>query len=141
MIFSLKRNKSTKGKKNMMTIKIKVIGNRNPRKLDELKYYATTVSRGDTDLEMLSELVSDQTSMTKADCYGVLIALEHNIIQELKNGNIVRLGSLGSYQISVSSDGTLHKKDFKAKNIKKARILFRPGKGLKNMLKYLKYEF
>jgi len=124
-----------------MAIKIKVIGNRNPRKLDKLKYYATTVSRGDTDLEMLSELVSDQTSMTKADCYGVLIALEHNIINELKNGNIVRLGSLGSYQVSVSSDGAPNKKDFKIKNIKKARILFRPGKKLKNMLKYLKYEF
>ncbi len=124
-----------------MTIKVKVIGNRNPRKLDELKYYATTVSRGDTDLEMLSELVSDQTSMSKADCYGVLIALEHNIINELKDGRIVRLGGLGSYQISVSSVGTLNKKDFKIKNIRKARILFRPGKGLKNMLKFLKYGF
>lgn len=124
-----------------MAIKVKVIGNRNPRKLDELKYYATTVSRGDTDLEMLSELVSDQTSMSKADCYGVLIALEHNIINELKDGRIVRLGSLGSYQISVSSIGTWNKKDFKTKNIKKARILFRPGKGLKNMLMKLKYVF
>ena len=54
-----------------MPLKIKIIGNRTPGKSEELKYRAVSVARGTTDLDELAEMVSDQTSMTKADCYGV----------------------------------------------------------------------
>ena len=85
-------------------------------------------------------MVSDQTSMTKADCYGVLIALEYNIINELRDGRIVQLGNIGSFQISVSSYTTDTKKEFRSSNIKSAKILYRPGKGFKKMLKSLSFK-
>ena len=98
-------------------------------KKEELKYRAVSVARGTTDLDTLAEMVSDQTSMTKADCYGVLIALEYNIINELKDGRIVQLGNIGNFQVSVSSRTTDTKKEFRSSNIKSAKILYRPGKG------------
>ena len=123
-----------------MTLKIKVIANQTPGKSEEIKYRAVSVSRGATDLDTLAELVSDQTSMTKADCYGVLIALEYNIINELRDGRIVRLGNIGSFQVSVSSNTTNTKKEFKSSNIKSAKIIYRPGKGFKRMLKNLSFK-
>lgn len=123
-----------------MTLKIKVIANRTPGKTEELKYRAVSISRGYTDLDTLAEMVSDQTSMTKADCYGVLIALEYNIIHELQDGRIVQLGNIGSFQVSVSSNTTNTKKEFRSSNIKSAKIIYRPGKGFKYMLKNLSFK-
>lgn len=123
-----------------MSIKIKVIANRTPGKSEELKYRAVSISRGYSDLDTLAEMVSDQTSMTKADCYGVLIALEYNIINELRDGRIVRLGGIGHFQVSVSSKTTNKKKEFRSSNIKSAKIIYRPGKGFKQMLKNLSFK-
>jgi len=123
-----------------MSLKIKIIANRTPGKKEELKYHAVSIVSGRTDLDTLAELVSDQTSMTKADCYGVLIALEHNIINELEDGRIVQLGNIGSFQISVSSHPTDTKKEFRSSNIKSAKILYRPGKDFKKMLKSLSFR-
>lgn len=70
----------------------------------------------------------------------VLRSLEHNIINELKQGRIVRLGSLGNFQVSLSSDGKALADEVSALDIVKNRINFRPGKKLRQMLQQISYQ-
>ena len=124
-----------------MSIKFKTIEKVNPRDLTApKKHYASVVAEGSTDLEDLAELVATQCTVSPADCYAVLIALESNIIRELKNGRIVHLGKLGSYRISVSSEGKDTSDEVVRTSIKKAKVLFSPGLGFREMLKNLNYK-
>ena len=70
----------------------------------------------------------------------VLIALEDVAAEALSNGEIVRLGELGSLQVSISSEGVEAKDDYNDTYIKKGKILFRSGETLANMLATLKYQ-
>jgi len=124
-----------------MSIKFKSIERVNPRDLAApRKHYAQAIAEGSTGLKELAEIVATQCTVSPADCYAVLIALEGNIIRELKNGRIVNLGELGSYRISLSAEGVETAEEVVQSNIKKAKVLFRPGKGFRNMLRNLEYK-
>jgi predicted histone-like DNA-binding protein len=70
----------------------------------------------------------------------VLRSLEHNIINELNQGRIVRLGSLGNFQVGISSEGKATPEEVSALDIRKNRILFRPGKKMRQLLKTVTYQ-
>jgi predicted histone-like DNA-binding protein len=124
-----------------MSVKFKSVQRINPQDVTaQKKFYARAIADGVTDLDELSKLVASQCTVNKADCYAVLLALEANIVRELENGRIVRLGELGSYQLGISAQGMLTDDEVNANTIKKARINFRPGDGLKAMLKTLVYK-
>ena len=124
-----------------MAVKIKTVSKRNPRDLvAPVKFYAQAVADGSVDLNDLAEIIATQCTVSKADCYAVLIALEGNIIRELKKGRIIRLGELGSFQIGISSEPSINLEEVSATSVKKARINFRPGFGLRSMLKNLVYK-
>lgn len=118
-----------------MAIKFKVLPRKNPQdQLAPEKFYAAAVADGNVDLDRLAELISYQCTVTETDCYAVLMALEHNIIGELKQGRIVKLGRLGNFQVGISSTGSDTAAEVSATAIKKSRILFRPGKKMRMML-------
>ena len=68
------------------------------------------------------------------------MALEDVITDALKGGEIVRLGDLGTLQISISSKGAVTEEEYDASLIKKARINFRPGLALAGILTGLTYK-
>ena len=70
----------------------------------------------------------------------VLTALEENIITDLEDGVIVHMGDLGTLRVSISSGGRDTSDEVTSQDVKKARLLFRPGKGLSHMLKTLEYK-
>ena len=70
----------------------------------------------------------------------MLLSLEHNIIGELGQGRIVRLGSLGNFQVGKSSEGKEKDTEVSSSAITKTRIRFRPGKKLRSMLNDLSYK-
>ena len=124
-----------------MSVKFKSLKRRNPRDLTAPeKFYAATIADGETDLDKLAELISYQCTVTEADCYAVLMSLEHNIVTELGEGRIVKLGRLGNFQVSVSSEGKATAAEVNSSVITKNRILFRPGKKLRNLLATLTYS-
>lgn len=124
-----------------MSVKFKVLPRRNPRDLEAPnKFYAAAVADGEVDLEALAEMIAYQCTVTDSDCYAVLTALEHNIINELKQGRIIKLGRLGNFQVSLSSDGKDFSEDVNASSIRKNRVLFRPGKRLRSMLRDVSYR-
>jgi hypothetical protein len=57
----------------------------------------------------------------------------------LEDGQIVRLGDLGSLRVSLSSEGHVKEEDVNAASIKGAKTIFTPGLQIKEMLSTLKY--
>jgi len=104
------------------------------------KYYGHVQANGDVSIREMSERIQATCTVTKADVYAVLVAMEDVIIEALKGGEIVRLGDLGSFQIGISSKGALTEEDYDTSLIKKARINFRPGTALAGVLSSLTYQ-
>ena len=104
------------------------------------KYYGHVQARGDVSLREMSERIQQTCTVHKSDVYAVLVALEDVITDALKGGEIVRLGDLGTFQIGISSKGALTEEDYDESLIKKARINFRPGSVLSNILGNLSYK-
>jgi predicted histone-like DNA-binding protein len=124
-----------------MPIKFKTQSRKNPQDMTAPeKYYAAAVADGNVDLDRLAELISYQCTVTETDCYAVLLALEHNIIGELGQGRIVKLGRLGNFQVGISSKGSDTAEEVSATAITKSRILFRPGKKLRTMLNSVSFK-
>lgn len=124
-----------------MAIKFKTQSRRNPQDLTAPdKFYAAAIGNGETDMEALASMISYQSTLTDTDCFAVLRSLEHNIINELNQGRIVKLGSLGNFQVSLSSDGKATPEEVTAVDVKKSRIIFRPGKKLRALLKTVSYQ-
>lgn len=124
-----------------MAIKYKVLPRKNPQDaMAPEKFYAAAIADGDVDFDRLAELISYQCTVTASDCYAVLLSLEHNIIGELGQGRIVKLGRLGNFQVGISSEGKDTAADVSSSAIKKSRILFRPGKKLRTMLNDLSFR-
>ena len=124
-----------------MAVKYKVLPRKNPQDaMAPEKFYAAAIADGDVDLDRLAELISYQCTVTASDCYAVLLSLEHNIIGELGQGRIVKLGRLGNFQVGISSIGKDTESEVSANAITKSRILFRPGKKLRTMLNDLSFR-
>ncbi|WP_462356429.1 HU family DNA-binding protein [Phocaeicola coprocola] len=70
----------------------------------------------------------------------MLVALEEEVCRGLCNGEIVRLGELGSLQVGVKSEGVRLEADFHESMINKIWVRFRPGMVLKGMLDGAAFE-
>lgn len=124
-----------------MSIKFKTIPRKNPQDLLATpKYYAAVTPNGSVDFESLAEMISEQCTVTDTDCLAVLNVLEKNIVRELKEGRIVRLGKLGNFQVGLSSEGFATEKEVTAAAVKKSRILFRPAKKMRDLLQNLSFQ-
>ena len=125
-----------------MAIKYNVSEKMNPLKPAEpKKWYANAKSAGDFTFRKLSkEIAEGSTTVSDTDVLAVLSDLTKILKRHLENGEIVRFGDFGSFQISIGSTGADSKEKFHASMIKNQKVMFRPGIDLKEMLKNLKYE-
>ena len=118
-----------------------VVPRKNPHKSGEApKFYAQAQARGEANLRTMAEEIEKMCTLTYADVAAVLIALETTICKCLANGEIVRLGELGSMRLSLKSSGAAVADEFLPSLIKRSRILFRPGASLHLMMKSLSFE-
>ena len=118
-----------------------VVPRYNPREKNAPpKYYAQAQASGDVSLREMSQRIQSTCTVTKADVYAVLIAMEDVITEALKSGEIVRLGELCTLQVSLSGKGALTEEDYDVSLIKKSRINFRPGLVLTNALAKLNFS-
>ncbi|MBP6181903.1 HU family DNA-binding protein [Flavobacterium sp.] len=121
-----------------MAIPFSPSGKTNPNIVSApMRYYPRASNSGEIDLDELAEQVSFSCTATPADCYAVILSLVDVVSSSLENGKIVRLGHLGSFQISIKGVGSDTPEAVKAQNVKSASILFRPGRKLKKMLSQL----
>ena len=125
-----------------MAVNYVIIARGNPLKPTEpKKFYAQAVSSGELTFRKLSkEIAEGSTTVSDTDVLAVLNDLIKILRRHLENGKIVRFGDFGSFQITISSDGVEDEKKFNSSKIKSAKVTFRPGIDLKEMLNNLKYE-
>jgi predicted histone-like DNA-binding protein len=125
-----------------MTIKYNVIEKGQPGVAGggEKKFYASTLTNGEMTLTKLTKNIEKISTVSGADIRAVVYAMVDVMKDALADGQIVRLGDLGSLRISLSSHPEETAEDVNANSIKSAKTIFTPGKELKEMLKILEYE-
>lgn len=103
------------------------------------KWYAQARSAGDITLKALSKEIAQRSTVSSADTLAVLDSLTAVLCERLAEGQIVRFGDFGSFQVSIGSDGAEKAEKFNANMIRSRKIMFRPGADLREMLAGLKF--
>ena len=122
------------------TVTYTVVPKINPRDREsEAKFYGNVKSSGDINIREMAERIQGSCTVTKADVYAVLVALEDVIAESIQKGEIVRLMDIGTFRVGISTKGALKEEEFSESLIKKTRILFRPGSVLQNALAQINF--
>ena len=104
------------------------------------KFYATQVATGESDIDNLTRSIERTSTVSGADIRAVLYGFVETMMDDLAAGKIVKLGELGNFRVSISSEGKNTGEEVNASAIKNARIIFSPGKKLKKLLQSLDYK-
>ena len=125
-----------------MAIKYKVIERGEPGVTGggTKKFYASANVTGEKSLAGLTRDIEKISTVSGADIRAVLYALVDTMTGSLAEGQVVRLGELGSLRVSISSEGKEKEKEVTPATIKQARVVFTPGKAIKDMLETITYE-
>jgi predicted histone-like DNA-binding protein len=103
------------------------------------KFYASPVHGREISLEGLTKGIEKTSTVSGADIRAVLYAMVEEAVHGLEEGRIIRLGDLGSLRITLSSEGKDTAEEVTAAAVKKAGVIFTPGKKLQDMLKTAKF--
>ena len=103
------------------------------------KYYASPVQGREITLEGLTKGIEKTSTVSGADIRAALYALVEEATAGLSEGRIIRLGDLGSLRITLNSEGKEKPEQITAAAVKKAGVIFTPGKKLQDMLKTAKF--
>ena len=125
-----------------MAVKYKVIAKGQPgiKGGGKKQYYASIVNQDIQGIDKITEEVEKASTVNGADIRAVLYGAVEAINGFLEDGDIVRLGDLGSFRLSLSSTGEAKPEDVTVSSINGARIIFTPGAMLKTLLANLKFE-
>ena len=103
------------------------------------KYYAKPRGGRKVKFEELVDLISKVSSLNYGQIVGALGAFMEVITVELQQGREVELESIGTFYLTLQSQGVEHPDLLNSGHIERARIRFRPGKRLKKMTRSLHY--
>jgi predicted histone-like DNA-binding protein len=104
------------------------------------KWYAKVHTKKTADYRELIERISELSTVNSPDVFAVVESLIKIIPQFLDDGEIVRLGDLGSFTVSVHSEGEDKEEEVDAFSVKRAKIRFVPGKLIKNAINNFEYR-
>lgn len=104
------------------------------------KYYASAKTTGEIDIEQLTQRIEKISTVSGADIRAVLYGLVDVVPGELAEGNVIKIGDLGNFQVSISSHGYETADEVNGNSIRKSRVIFTPGSKFKDMLKTLTFK-
>lgn len=104
------------------------------------RYYASPNVTGMMDFESICDVVSDRSTASDGDVALVIRGVIRCMTESLLRGEVVQLGTLGNFRLSISSSGTVSKDDFQSSMIRKPRIIFTPGAKLREMIERVSVE-
>ena len=115
-----------------MPFKFKLIPRKNPQDTSAApKHYPQVITRDKKDLKALAQRISRNTTMGVGDVHGVLLSLEEEIVETLRDGSVVELGDICMIYPAVKGTGVEKPEDFKVSaHMKKRRIRIRPKQSL-----------
>ena len=86
-------------------------------------------------LEKFAKHIADHNGVfSRGTVKGVISDMCECLVEQLLNGNKIQLGELGTFSISLSSEGAESIEKFTAKNIKEVNIIFTPGTDFENLI-------
>lgn len=98
---------------------------------EKTKYYAQIAPVLPVTQDELANYINDQTTVSKTDIKAILVALDNAFIHYLSLGLSVRLGEVGSFRPTISSDGEETEEAVTAKDIRAVRVRFTMGSELR----------
>jgi predicted histone-like DNA-binding protein len=124
-----------------MTVQIKAVEHVQPGVVGGgiRKFHAHPVHGREVSLENLTKSIEKTSTVSGADIRAVLYAMVEEAVGGLEDGRIIRLGDLGSLRISLSSEGKDTAEEVTPSTVKKASVIFTPGKKLQEMLRNIKF--
>ncbi len=125
-----------------MAVTYVVVERGNPLKPAEgKKFYAQAKASGEITLKKLSKEIAESSStVSDTDVLAVLNDLTKLLARHLSEGEIVRFGDFGAFQITLSGSGAESAEKYNSSLISGGKISFRPGVDLREVLALLKYE-
>lgn len=124
-----------------MSIKYSVTPLPHPVKTEEPPlYYAKAQVREVLSEDNICSRIAFITSLSEGDVRNVIRSLGLEIRCRLSEGDLVNLGSFGSFQYQLQSEGTRTRGEFNLYKIKRAKLQFRPGSLFKVSPTDLKFE-
>ena len=106
----------------------------------EVKYYPCAVSQGKVDLDDLARRVAMQSTMSVADCYGVIVGLAKVIAEELTDGNIVEIDHLGTLKLTLQGTAADTKEELGKSSITKVKVIYKPSAKLMDRLREITFK-
>ena len=113
-----------------MPVLIKVNQNQNSKSRAYQKYYGKVVTTNTMSYKELTKHMSEHNSVYGEDvCSGVAIKLQSCILEQLLEGKKVQFGDLGTFYLSVKSEGAESEDKFNmGQNIKGLYLRFSPSR-------------
>jgi predicted histone-like DNA-binding protein len=123
----------------MLTYKLVEKGNPSDSTVPK-KHYANHVGKGKKTFKDIKIDIEDKSSLTSGDVGNALENLVKQIPKYLLDGQSVCLGELGTFRLSISSEGAATPEEFDVGMIKNVKIIFTPGVLLKEAIAKAKFE-
>ena len=102
---------------------------------DPAKAYGVNQVRELWNLEKFSKHIADHNGVySRGTVKGVISDMCECLVEQLLNGNKIKLGELGTFGISLSTEGAESLDKFTAANIKAVNIVFAPGEDFENIV-------
>ena len=113
-----------------MPVLIKINQNQNSKSRAYQKYYGKVVTTNTMSYKELTKHMSEHNSVYGEDvCSGVAIKLQSCILEQLLEGKKVQFGDLGTFYLSVKSEGAESEDKFNmGQNIKGLYLRFSPSR-------------
>ncbi len=123
-----------------MSVKYKMVPKKNSLASPPVvKYYPCAVSQGEVNLDDLAKIVASRSTVSRADCYGVIFGLTQVIAEMLGEGKIVKIQSLGSLKVTLQGTPADTVEELGKANIKKVNVVYKPAKELKQTLNEISF--
>jgi len=123
-----------------MAVKLKKISRNNPLTGGEAKWYLTQETAGAVTTGRIVKEIAERAALPLGDVKKVLGGLAELLAGYLKQGETTKLEGVGSFRISVKSEGKAAANQLSAKDVKEAKVVFLPSSSLKQSLSGISYE-
>lgn len=103
-------------------------------------FYAQAVMSRRVVFDDLCDEIAETCTLTSADIKAVLDRVIWAMVTHLRNGEIVQFADLGNFRIAIGSPGVSNPEDFNAVMIRRPKVVFSPGKRLRDMRNLAKFN-
>lgn len=106
----------------------------------EKLYYAQTRATGTCSFDELCEIVAESSTASSGDVKVVIDRVIKFLLLFLARGEVVQCGELGTFQLLQTSSGSVTVEEFSSSMLYRARLRFRPGPKLRELIMTAKSE-